>query len=479
MSKHFIKPLAASLLLAFGTAQAATIQIQNRDPVGVGFNDATPVAPVGGNPGTTLGEQRWNVYRYVADIWEKQLNSDVVITVSAGWEPLTCSATSAVLGSASAWNIWRDFAGAPKANTWYPQALANKISGVNQSEGQPDDGSGYGNVDIKTQFNINLGKSDCLAGSGFYLGLDGNTGGQINFVATLLHELGHGLGFATFTRGNTGALLAGFPSAWDHFLLDNVTGKKWTQMTAAERVTSATNGRRLVWSGAEVGAKVPEVLALGTPSAKITAPSSLTRALAIGTAGFGPQINAAGLSAEVMPVVDQTDGVTGLACDPLSAANKLAVAGKIALVDRGVCPFTQKVKNAQLAGAKAVLVVDNANDNPPPGLGGADDTITIPSARISKVDGLALKDAMKARTRTRSGLYITLGLDMSQYAGADLLGRPYLYTPNPFASGSSVSHYDTSAFPNQLMEPFISADLTTILQSPKDLTFHLLRDIGW
>ncbi|HLO93242.1 MAG TPA: PA domain-containing protein, partial [Burkholderiaceae bacterium] len=153
--------------------------------------------------------------------------------------------------------------------------------------------------------------------------------------------------------------------------------------------------------------------------------------------------------------------------------------GKIALVDRGVCPFTQKVKNAQLAGAKAVLVVDNAADNPPPGLGGADATITIPSARISKVDGLALKDAMKARTRTRSGLYITLGLDMSQYAGADLLGRPYLYTPNPYASGSSVSHYDTSAFPNQLMEPFINADLTTVLQSPKDLTFHLLRDIGW
>ena len=68
---------------------------------------------------------------------------------------------------------------------------------------------------------------------------------------------------------------------------------------------------------------------------------------------------------------------------------------------------------------------------------------------------------------------------MSQYAGADLLGRPYLYTPNPYASGSSVSHYDTSAFPNQLMEPFINSDLTTVLKAPKDLTFHLLRDIGW
>lgn len=479
MSKHFIKPLAASLLLAFGAAEAATIQILSRDPAGVGFNDTTPVAPVGGNPGTTLGEQRWNVYRYVADIWEKQLTSDVPITVSAGWEALTCDASSAVLGSASAWNIWINPPGAAHANTLYPQALANKLSGVNQSEGQEDDGSGYGNVDIKTQFNVNLGKSNCLAGSGFYLGLDGNAGTQVNFVATLLHELGHGLGFATFTRGNTGAMLAGYPSVWDHYLMDNMTGKRWVQMTNAERVTSANNGRRLVWTGGEVNAKVPEVLALGTPSAKITAPAPLVRALAIGTASFGPAITSTGLSAEVMPVVDQADGVTGLACDPLNAINKLAVAGKIALVDRGVCGFTVKVKNAQLAGAKAVLVVDNAADNPPPGLGGADPTITIPSARISKVDGQALKDAMKARSRTRSGLFITLGLDMSQYAGADLMGRPYLYTPNPYASGSSVSHYDTSAFPNQLMEPFINSDLTTILKAPKDLTFHLLRDIGW
>ncbi len=479
MSKHFIKPLSAALLLAFGAAQAATINIVSRDKPGTGFDDPTPVAPVGGNAGTTLGQQRWNVYRYVADIWEKQLSSDVTITVSAGWEALTCTASSAVLGSASAWNAWYNFTGASKANTWYPQALANKIAGVNLSEGQPDDGSGYGNVDIKTQFNINLGKPDCLAGSGFYLGLDGAAGTQVNFVETLLHELGHGLGFATFTYGKTGAMMGGLPSIWDHYLQDNVTGKRWVDMTAAERVTSANNGRRLVWTGAEVGAKVPEVLALGTPSAKITAPSSLMRALAIGPASFGPAITAAGISAEVMPVVDQADGVTGLACDPLSAANKLAVAGKIALVDRGACPFTQKVKNAQLAGAKAVLVADNAADNPPPGLGGADATVTIPSARISKVDGQALKDAMKARTRTRSGLYITLGLDMSQYAGADLLGRPYMYTPNPYAAGSSVSHYDTSAFPNQLMEPFINADLTTILQAPKDLTFHLLRDIGW
>ena len=47
-----VAPIAAALLLAFGAAQAATIQITSRDPAGVGFDDPTPVAPVGGNNGS-------------------------------------------------------------------------------------------------------------------------------------------------------------------------------------------------------------------------------------------------------------------------------------------------------------------------------------------------------------------------------------------------------------------------------------------
>jgi predicted lysophospholipase L1 biosynthesis ABC-type transport system permease subunit len=45
--------------------------------------------------------------------------------------------------------------------------------------------------------------------------------------------------------------------------------------------------------------------------------------------------------------------------------------------------------------------------------------------------------------------------------------------------GSSVSHWDTIAFPNQLMEPAINGDLTHSVVPPNDLTFKLLRDLGW
>ena len=109
--KTLLRTAVVAALCGAGVAQAATIVIQSRDPAGVGFNDTTPVAPVGGNPGTTLGEQRMFVYRYVADVWEKALDSDVTITVSAAWEPLTCTASSATLGSASAWNFWYGFQG--------------------------------------------------------------------------------------------------------------------------------------------------------------------------------------------------------------------------------------------------------------------------------------------------------------------------------------------------------------------------------
>src|SRR6185436_6285672 len=82
---------------AFG---AATIVIQNNDAAGVGFNDPTPVAPVGGNPGTTLGQQRLNAFQFAANIWGATLNSNATITVKADWVSLSCTQTTAVLGSA-------------------------------------------------------------------------------------------------------------------------------------------------------------------------------------------------------------------------------------------------------------------------------------------------------------------------------------------------------------------------------------------
>jgi Carboxypeptidase regulatory-like domain len=61
-------------------------------------------------------------------------------------------------------------------------------------------------------------------------------------------------------------------------------------------------------------------------------------------------------------------------------------------------------------------------------------------------------------------------------AGRDAAtGRVQLFTPNPFQSGSSISHFNTAASPNLLMEPVINTGLPTTL----DLTRQQMRDIGW
>src|SRR5262249_51472763 len=70
-------------------------------------------------------------------------------------------------------------------------------------------------------------------------------------------------------------------------------------------------------------------------------------------------------------------------------------------------------------------------------------------------------------------------LDHTVLSGADSSNRALMFAPNPVQSGSSVSHYDSSMFPNQLMEPDNSDDLTHSVMAPQDLTFSLLRDIGW
>jgi hypothetical protein len=54
-------------------------------------------------------------------------------------------------------------------------------------------------------------------------------------------------------------------------------------------------------------------------------------------------------------------------------------------------------------------------------------------------------------------------------------GRVELFTPNPLQLGSSVSHWNTTANPNLLMEPAINPGLPLTL----DLTRQLMRDIGW
>ena len=449
--------LTLLITAAHSARAAAIIVIQNNDSPNVGFNDPTPAAPVGNNTGTTVGQQRLNAFQFAANIWGATLNSSVTITIQANWAPLTCSSSTGTLAQSGATDIVADFPNAPVAGTWYSVALANALSGTDQN------GS---SAEIHATFNSRVGNPGCLDTGGqshFYLGLDNNHTSDIDLVAVLLHEFAHGFGFATFTNSQTGAQDSGMPSIYDQFLLDNSTAKTWIQMTDAERQASAKNNGNLVWSGPLTTAETHTVL--GTPRLRVNSPGAIAGNYTVGTADFGAHLSAAGITENVVQA-SPNDGCSAL-------GNAAAVSGKLALIDRGTCTFVQKVKNAQSAGALGVIIANNVASPAVIQMGGGDASISIPSVMVSLSDGNTIKSQLGANVNS------TEILDVSVPQGADAQKHPLMYAPTTFSVGSSVSHWDTTEFPNQLMEPNNSGDLTHSVAVPADLTLDQLRDVGW
>ena len=122
------------------------------------------------------------------------------------------------------------------------------------------------------------------------------------------------------------------------------------------------------------------------------------------------------------------------------------------------------------------MIVANNVEAGLPGMGGSDPTIRIPSIGITQSLG---NDLRAVRQVGSPGLFFVTMHQNPVIRAGTTNGFVRLYSPNPAAPGSSVSHWDPSLLPNQLMEPFINQDLTHSVKPPQDLTFPLLRDIGW
>lgn len=100
-------------------------------------------------------------------------------------------------------------------------------------------------------------------------------------------------------------------------------------------------------------------------------------------AAFGPNIPAEGITAELVLAQDGAGDVHDLCSAPTNAGE---LDGKIALVRRGSCNFTDKVENVQSAGAIAAIVVNNVSGSVIT-MGGASNNVVIPSVMISMNDG--------------------------------------------------------------------------------------------
>lgn len=260
-------------LLAAGLAQSAAafagakITLVNEDAgTGQGLDDRTPAAPVGGNPGTTRGQQAIIVFNFAADLWGSVLDSDAEIFNSASFAPLYCDTNSGVLGGSGTthligFNAGPELPAGAIADTWYHAALGDALAGrdLDTEVGIPAD-----TPDIGTQFNGKLGSPGCLDSLKWYFGLDGNTpDGAINFLDVVMHEMAHGLGFSEFNKLETGAQYDGLQDIYSTFMKNNATGKMWTAMTDAERAAAATSDGRLVFTGATVKTEAATGLTAG------------------------------------------------------------------------------------------------------------------------------------------------------------------------------------------------------------------------
>lgn len=429
--------LAAALLVPPVVLAGAEIRIVDGNGSGEGLNDSTPAEPVGGNPGTTIGEQRLISAQYAAALWSATLGNRVPISIRTEFVDLDCSGGTAVLGASGPSALYDD--------NRYPAALANERAGQDLDPGREE---------IDSRFNAKVGRSDCGITS-WYSGLDNLApSGTTDLASVFLHEMAHGLGFiksATVFREQA---------------RDDTSGVLLSQLSSADYDAAIRRPFGVSWVGPAVRAAKDAVL--DRTDGLMRLPDGRTFPLA--RARFGP--GHVSLSAPLVLAQDADGGTLNDACNPL-----VPVPGALVLAERGVrsdaglfCLVSQRALNAQAAGAVGLVVKPSQSGTGPTSYtGDAGPGLTIPVWGISADDGASLETFI-----SQGGERVSVDGD-GRRAGENLAGDVLLYTPSTYSDGSSVGHWDSSASPPLLMMPTINPSLPRTM----DLTPAALKDVGW
>ena len=249
-----------------------------------GWNDSSPRTPIGGNTGTTLGQQRRNALTEAARRLGLELKSPVPVRVQACFNDLG-SGNDVTLASAGPRFIFKrnvvlgnfedgseaiDVAERtpwlPRNYTWFASAPTTKLAGARLC------GVAGGNCnvyDIRTQFNIKVDGPDALGARGFYYGFNPATGtmpgsGDSDFVSVAMHEITHGLGFIALiekdaSEGEIGSRFDGFDDIYaantarlvGNCLEEGCTALPFLSGTNADRAAAMTSFSNLRWADAE------------------------------------------------------------------------------------------------------------------------------------------------------------------------------------------------------------------------------------
>jgi len=236
------------------------------------WSDATAASAVGGNPGTTLGQQRKNALQYAVQQLAQQLNSPVPISVHACWAHLGGTATRATLAHATSTNLALSDNSFPmpwlsKRHTWYTNTQIARMGGTTPCGALGGDCDGVDGDVVEITFNSDIGTSSVLGGSPFYFGYTSDTSSNSSdFIAIAMHEITHGLGFiglantdpsagpigarAGITNGATTVTYQNYDlGPWDDVFGDNVVnvasnGQSYTPFFGYELNTQPNNAAR-------------------------------------------------------------------------------------------------------------------------------------------------------------------------------------------------------------------------------------------
>lgn len=168
-------------------------------------------------------------------------------------------------------------------------------------------------------------------------------------------------------------------------------------------------------------------------------------------ANFGGAFTTDGITEDLVVLLDEgSDPDPSDGCEPVTNAADLA--GKIAVIRRGVCEFGFKALVAQNAGAIGVVVVNNV-EGPPILMGGGDfgDQVTIPVLMVSDVTGAAIIAELEAGNTVNSTMFLT---DYNSYAFIKVFNSDFSVLKDvyaPLVAGTDFSFTfddidDTDAF---------------------------------
>jgi Zn-dependent metalloprotease len=178
--------------------------------------------------------------------------------------------------------------------------------------------------------------------------------------------------------------------AWQPGALNEAYSDIWGE------VVDLINGRG---SDAPGGGRSPGACSTFSPAVgqlRLNAPASVAGDYFAQAAFFGPELTPEGVTGDVVAALDAADAAGPSTLDGCSAiTNAAAVAGKVAIINRGTCEFSRKVLNAQNAGAIAVIIANNVATGLP-GMGAGVDapSVTIPSIGVQQAVGNSIRTAL-------------------------------------------------------------------------------------